>query len=209
MIGDCLQEITKQNPELVNANRQQLLKFVRKTLFNHVRHSKSDSSTPAKVNGVLNKSNKSNEKQDCIDLFMCTADSATCPVHSQPADGTPTWAFFYDKFDLDQLENNLNKRGIREGELLQVVKNDKDRLSSVMSQTPFAVLNPNVEIVKDNDEEQRLASRNMNAKKAKDRYEDANLGYPTEMVPEEVLENALLDNILEMEEKIYAGNLGK
>lgn len=125
LIGDCLLEITQQNPDLVNANRQQLLKFVRKTLFNHVKSDKVEDVVPtSKVNGVLN--NKQGEKQSCIELLMCTADPASCTVHSLP-DDVPTWSFFYDKFDLEELGNNLNKRGIREGELLQVVKNDKDR----------------------------------------------------------------------------------
>ena len=40
------------------------------------------------------------------------------------------------------------------------------------------------------------------------RYEDANLGYSPDIKSEEVLENALIENVLEMEEKISAGALG-
>lgn len=205
VLDDCLLEVTQQNPELLNASRQQLLKFVRKTLFNHVKINVKKDATSTKVNGYL--SSNESVKQSCIELLMCTADPSTCTVHSLPRDA-PTWSFFYDKFDLEDLENNLNKRGIRESELLQVIKNDKDRLLNIMSQTPVSTLNPDA-VIKDREEDQKTGTRNSNAKKGKDRYEDANLGYPTEMLPEEVLENALLDNILEMEEKIYAGNLGK
>lgn len=140
---------------------------------------------------------------------MCSADPATCTVHSLP-EGTPTWWFFKDKFDLDDLENGLNKRGLREGELLEVVKNDKDRLLNIVSQTPLSLLNPEAEAtaVKEEEDSQKTSLRHKE-KKGKYKYDDAYLGYSPQLKPQTILETALLDNILDMEEKIHSGNLGK
>lgn len=74
-----------------------------------------------------------------------------------------------------------------------------DRLLNVITRTPVTVLNPELDIPESDQRPQR--------KKGRDRYEDANLGYG-DAPPEEVLENALVDNVLELEEKIYAGSLG-
>ncbi|XP_018577816.1 bromodomain adjacent to zinc finger domain protein 1A isoform X2 [Anoplophora glabripennis] len=200
--GECRQEICKQNSELVNVDRKQLLKHVRKVLFEEMNSSDKEnepSKSLKKGNGSPN-SSSSAESESCAELLMCSADPTTCIVHSTDLNRN-RWFFFHSKEQLEALEISLNKRGVRESELLHVIINDKDRLMNVITQTPVSVLNPDVEI----DEEQKPLK---NAKKGKDRYEDANLGYGSEMAPEEVLENALVDNILEMEEKIYAGNLG-
>ncbi|KAJ8924480.1 hypothetical protein NQ315_007277 [Exocentrus adspersus] len=190
--GECRPAICKQNPVLVNADRKQLLRHVRNVLFTETASSDKE-----------NQSSKSPDDVATIEseLLMCSADPATCVVHSTDSN-KPRWSFFYSKEQLEALEDSLNKRGIRENELLHVIINDKDRLVNIVTQTPVNILNPDVEV---GDEDQRPSR---NTRKGKDRYDDANLGYGPDMSPEEVLENALVDNILEMEEKIYAGNLG-
>lgn len=200
--GECRQEICKQNPELVNVDRKQLLKYVRKTLFEETNSSdKENEPSKSSKNGTGSPNSSRNaESESCAELFMCSADPTTCIVHSTDLNKT-RWFFFHSKDQLDAFETSLNRRGVRESELLHVIRNDKDRLTNIIAQTPVSILNPEVEI-----EEEQKPSKN--TKKGKDRYEDANLGYGSDMSPEEVLENALTDNILEMEEKIYAGNLG-
>nr|XP_023021015.1 bromodomain adjacent to zinc finger domain protein 1A [Leptinotarsa decemlineata] len=198
-LGECFSDICKQNPDLVNASRQQLLKHMRRL---HIDGNKENtpSKSPKKANGVLNSVCHVDDEESCMELLMCSTDPKTCKIHCVAADKTK-WSFIHDEFQLEELERGLNKRGLREGELLHVIKNDRIRLSNVIAQTPVNYLNPDVEIA--DDEEKRTKN-----KKVKDKYEDANLGYASTMAPEEVLENALLDNILEMEEKIYAGSLG-
>ncbi|KAJ8934181.1 hypothetical protein NQ314_013535 [Rhamnusium bicolor] len=148
----CLEEISKQNPELVNADRKQLLKYVRK-IFEEMNSSDKENEpnkSSIEVNGVHDPLLDS-----CDDLLMCSTDPTTCVVHSRTGSNTK-WFFFHDKQQLEDLEVSLNKRGIREGELLHIVKNDKDRLINVIAQTPANLLNPNVTI----NEEDQKPSRN-------------------------------------------------
>lgn len=201
--GECRQQICKQDPTLVNIDRKQLMNHLRKVLFEEMNSSdkENEPSVSSKIANGSPDSPSTSESESCADLLMCSATPSTCVVHSTDSNRT-RWFFFHNKEQLEALEANLNKRGIRESELLHVITNDKDRLMNVIAQTPVSVLNPDVEVSGEDQRPQR------STKKGKDRYEDANLGYGSDMSPEEVLENALIDNILEMEEKIYAGNLG-
>lgn len=201
--GECRQQICKQDPTLVNIDRKQLMNHLRKVLFEEMNSSdkENEPSVSSKIANGSADSPSTSESESCADLLMCSATPSTCVVHSTDSNRT-RWFFFHNKEQLEALEANLNKRGIRESELLHVITNDKDRLMNVIAQTPVSVLNPDVEVSGEDQRPQR------STKKGKDRYEDANLGYGSDMSPEEVLENALIDNILEMEEKIYAGNLG-
>lgn len=202
--GICNDTICIQNPELVKANRQQLLKYMRKLYIDtdKLKSPTKSPRSPKKVNGTLNSSLPPDAVDNSSELLMCTTDPQTCRVHSTTVSRV-RWSFVQDEIQLGELENGLNNRGLREAELLQAIQNDRERLENVISQTPANVLNPSIEVKVDDD--QKLTR---NIKKQKDRYEDSNLGYPPTMSPEEVLENALLDNILEMEEKIFAGSLG-
>lgn len=196
--GVCNESICPQDPDLVNANRQYLLKHMRKIYIDNKQVDPTKS--PTKVNGDLDSSRLIVDEDFTKSLLMCTANPLNCPVHSTSIERTK-WSFIYDELQLAEVEDSLNKRGIREGELLQAIQNDKERLGNIISQMPGKSLNPNVEM-----KEATVFTRN--DKKIKDRYEDSNLGYPSTMTPDEVLENALIDNILEMEEKIFAGSLG-
>ncbi|CAG9857878.1 unnamed protein product [Phyllotreta striolata] len=200
----CDDAICKQNPHLVNVSKSQLTKYMRKfhiDVETPVDNPSNSPKSPKKPNGILS---TGSPKDDALELLMCTADPGDCPVHSCN-DSSTKWWFISDEHHVQELENSLNKRGVREGELLQAIKDDKAHLTSIVAQTPVNLLNPDVVVDVKIDEEQALGRR---SKRGKDRYEDSNLGYPASMPSEEVLENALLDNVLEMEEKIYAGNLG-
>lgn len=80
----------------------------------------------------------------------------------------------------------------------------QDTLHEMVVQTPISQLNPDVELP---DEVPRL--KQQAAKRARAKYdEDANLGYPPDMPTCDVLQLNLIDNILDMEEKVFMGNLG-
>ncbi|CAH1169684.1 unnamed protein product [Phaedon cochleariae] len=200
--GECKTEMTRQNADLVNATRQQLLNHLRKI---HIEGADGENKARSpKKNGSLT-SMSSQDLQAHSDLLMCSTNSTTCKVHSSSIDH-PRWSFFHDEYSLEELSGALNPRGRREGELLRTLKNDDDRLRRVVQHTPVRGLNGEVEIAVKEEDDQKPVSRNN--KKGKDRYEDANLGYPPSVPPEGALESALLDNLLEMEEKIYGGGLG-
>lgn len=206
LAGTCLDKITVQYPELASCERSQLMNHIRKLHeVNHKREgSKSPSKSPKKVNGIR-KSVSAPDSENCIELFMCTADPMNCPVHKVPSN-RQKWSFFHEKEQLEDLIKVLNKRGYRESELKDSLKCDEEKLFTLIAKTPVNLLNPEIPIKIDETEERPVRANGSNKKK--DRYEDANLGYPAEMKSEEVLDRALVENILEMEEKITAGALG-
>lgn len=108
--GICLDRPVEQNPELVGAGRDETLKHIRKIVeeMNSSDKENSPEKKKAKVNGQLPAKVPVNP-----DLLLCTADPATCIVHSTTKLGEPV-SFYYDSNHFEQLLNNLNKRGIRE-----------------------------------------------------------------------------------------------
>ncbi|CAH0550662.1 unnamed protein product [Brassicogethes aeneus] len=198
--GVCLDAMVKQNPELANADKTQIIQHVKKVYeeMNSSDKENNPKKSPVKINGTR-ASLPQADKDQCKELLVCSADPAACSIHSTTVERT-RWSFYHDKSDIDNLANSLNKRGIREGELQQVIKTDKECLHRLVSQTPATQLNPNVETEEILQKPKRKAG--------KDRYEDANLGFPADLPPEDVLLNSIIDNILEMEEKMFAGNLG-
>lgn len=201
--GQCLNEVTKQNKELVNADRTQVLLHFRKM---HEELNTSDKENklnekPANVNGARS-SLLQTTKDECDELLMCSADTRSCIVHSS-AVSRNRWFYIHDQYQIEQLVNALNKRGIREGELSQVLQNDKGSLVDVILKTPVTQLNPRIQM------DESAEQKSLKLKKSgKSKYDDANLGFPPETDLDEVLHLTLVDYILEMEEKISAGNLG-
>nr|CAH7768363.1 unnamed protein product [Callosobruchus chinensis] len=202
--GQCLTEVIHQHTNLINPSTPQLNKYFRDNFMKKTDGSPKKS--PKKVNGSLNGSlTKPDEHNSLTDLLMCNTDPETCIVHSTKLK-RPRWAFFSDKQQLEDLEKSLNPRGERECDLLNMIKNNKDRLIAVIEDTPTTTLHPSTN-AQSEEEEQEQKSRK--AKRGKNKYEDVNLGYPVDMNPQQVLENSLVDNILELEEKMSAGGLGK
>ncbi|CAG9839448.1 unnamed protein product [Diabrotica balteata] len=193
--GICNDSICGQNPELVDASRQQLLHYMRKKYIT----SSPKSSNRRKVNGTLDTPlplvvDENNAKE----LLMCTANPETCPVHSKSIERVK-WSIIYHEIQLQEVEDRLNKRGIREGELLQVIQNYKEKLEYVVTHTPSNIF---AESMVGKEELDDLGPR-VTRKPA------SNLGYPHTMSTSEILENVLLDNILEIEEKLFGGSLGE
>ncbi|XP_050295033.1 bromodomain adjacent to zinc finger domain protein 1A isoform X2 [Anthonomus grandis grandis] len=212
MAGTCLEKATIQYPGVSGASRPDLLKHI-KNLYekplpneNHSNVSVKTEGSPKKMNGTVNSLTEPDpvDYETYSNLLLCTSDISRCPVHTDNPIN-PRWAFFYRKEHLEALIEALNKRGLREKELKEMLKEEEDTLLELMEKTPVAVLNPEAAIKL---EPEGIKETRHNGSKKKDRYEDANLGYPNEMSLNEVLENALIDTILEMEEKLSAGALG-
>ncbi|EFA07691.2 hypothetical protein TcasGA2_TC030765 [Tribolium castaneum] len=193
--GTCLSNIIEQMPHLVNATRDEVLDHLKKTLKES--NSSDKENSPAKnrkngqCNGVLDQ-----KIELCDDLMMCSANPDTCVVHSNERRKN-LWGFYHENEQIDQLIDGLNKRGVRESELQQNLTYNRDDIEKLIRETPVNSLNFEME---SREEPKR--------RKVKPKYEDANLGYPPDMTPTDVLHNALIENILEMEEKIFAGSLG-
>lgn len=193
--GTCFSNIIEQVPHLVNASRDETIAYLKKTLqeSNSSDKENSPAKSPKKVNGVHN-----GVKIEISDeLMMCSADPETCIVHSSNRKQN-RWCFYHESDQLDQLIDGLNKRGIRESKLEQNLTFNRDEIEKIMNETPVNTLNTEIPV-----KEERKRR-----KTPKTKYENANLGYPKDMSPTEILHDALIEHILEMEEKIYAGNLG-
>ncbi|KAJ3638147.1 hypothetical protein MTP99_001553 [Tenebrio molitor] len=198
--GTCLNEIVEQNPHLVNASQDETLDFLKKTMqeSNSSDKENSPSKSPKKVNGlhngVLEKTSES-----CDELMLCSADPTNCIVHSSNKERNK-WSFYHETDTFENLIECLNKRGLRESELKQNLESNKEEIENLILETPAQSLN--VTLGERGEERRRLRKLN------RPKYENANLGYSTEMNPEDVLHSALVENILEMEAKIFGGNLG-
>lgn len=206
--GLCLEKFTIQYPELTTAGKSELTSHIKK-LYAPETSAKETSPTksPKRTNGIR-KSLSSSDVETTKELLLCTTNAVTCPVHNDNFSSS-RWFFLYKKEQLEDLIDALNKRGIREGELKDFLVYEKDHLINLLYKTPISLLNPEVEISEEEKEERESRHNRPNGStKKKDRYEDANLGYPLELKSEEVLENVLIENVLEMEEKVTAGGLG-
>lgn len=196
--GTCSDEIVHHEEKLVGADRKVIIEHLKKAsdeISNNDKENKPKESSGS-INGF--KISHENEINLCKELFMCSADPDNCLVHSNKRDNH-SWQFIQNEEQLDKLLNSLNKRGVRESELLSTLQNNRATLLRSISSTPSYMLTP--EVVEED-------VKNKPAKKWKTRYDEANFGYSISTDPIEVLRGTLIENILEMEEKISAGNLG-
>ncbi|XP_047354195.1 bromodomain adjacent to zinc finger domain protein 1A isoform X2 [Vespa velutina] len=204
--GNCLPEGTPYNPEL--KDREATYAYLRNKFedeFSDKENSfKKARKSPKKVtfsekNGV--KSPRKDFKHELTDirhnLMACTGDK-DCPIHWKRCGSK--WSFYGKIEDIETLINSLSKRGIREGELRNNLEHEMSSLISVIEECPRHKLNPEVfsEPVK--------GQANKTGKKNK--YENANLNFPTNLSVDNVMEMTLRDFILDFEEKIKGGCLG-
>lgn len=204
--GNCLPEGTPYNPELkdIEATYAYLRnKFEdefsdKENSFKKARKSQKKVSFSEK-NGV--KSSKKDLKQEITDirhnLMACTGDK-NCPIHRKRSG--PKWSFYGKIEDIQILINALSKRGIRESELRNNLEHEMSSLISVIEECPRHKLNP--EIFSEPVKEQ------INKTVKKNKYENANLNFPTDLSVDNVMELTLRDFILDFEDKIKGGCLG-
>lgn len=201
--GVCLDHIVKHRPDLVDADDTTTLKHVRKLLEENMCNGsdKENEHSPIKVNGVGIKQEK--DLDTIRDLTMCTANNTPCPVHTQNG---AEWSFYYTKENIEDLKSSLNKRGIRENELKQVLEFDKVLIEETLSNVNPNILNPTIDKTEVNKSTSNLIAKKIQVMYT--RYENSYFGYPPETELNEVLHLTLTDNILEMEEKMMSGYLG-
>ncbi|XP_014602713.1 PREDICTED: bromodomain adjacent to zinc finger domain protein 1A isoform X3 [Polistes canadensis] len=204
--GNCLPEGTPYNPEL--KDREATYAYLRNKFedefsdkensFKKARKSQKKVSFSEK-NGV--KSSKKDLKQEITDirhnLMACTGDK-NCPIHRKRSG--PKWSFYGKIEDIQILINALSKRGIRESELRNNLEHEMSSLISVIEECPRHKLNP--EIFSEPVKEQ------INKTVKKNKYENANLNFPTDLSVDNVMELTLRDFILDFEDKIKGGCLG-
>ncbi|XP_076235164.1 ATP-dependent chromatin assembly factor large subunit isoform X2 [Calliopsis andreniformis] len=209
--GNCLPEGTPYQPEL--RDRESTYAYLRNKFedeFSDKENSfKKLKKSPKKVtfndkNGLKSPRKdvpRKEFKQEFSDirknLMACTGDKE-CPVHWKRS--TIKWSFFGKPEDLEALVNSLSERGIREDELRNNIMQEMTNLISVIEECPRHKLNPEVfsEPIKGH------ASKTTK----KNKYENANLNFPSEMSVDDVLELTLRDYILDFEDRLTVGFLG-
>ncbi|XP_053985965.1 bromodomain adjacent to zinc finger domain protein 1A isoform X2 [Hylaeus volcanicus] len=209
--GNCLPEGTPYQPEL--QDRESTYAYLRNKFedeFSDKENSfKKARKSPKKVtfadkNGlksprkdVPRKEFKHDHSDIKKNLMACTGNKE-CPVHCKRLE--PKWSFYGTLEDIEALINGLSKRGIREGELRNNIIQEKTSLISVIEECPRHKLNPEVFSGPIKLQTSKTTKKN--------KYENANLNYTSDMAIDTVLELTLRDYILDFEDKIRIGCLG-
>ena len=126
----------------------------------------------------------------------CLADNDNCTVHSTILPKTH-WSYFASVEELDNLINSLNTRGFRESELRDKLANEREKLTKNLK--TFAIeIEPKLnQELSDEKPKEKMVNGDVN----KDLHAEAN-DVTT------IVDLALRDQILELEEKIFFGTLG-
>ncbi|XP_011172967.1 bromodomain adjacent to zinc finger domain protein 1A isoform X1 [Solenopsis invicta] len=210
--GDCLPEGTPHHPEL--QDKEATYAYIKNKFEDEFSDKENNfkklKKSPKKLllsdkNGVKSPRKETNSrkefKQDLTNikrnLVLCTGDK-DCPVHCKRS--LITWSFYGNREDIQALINSLSTRGVRESELRNNLLQEMDNLLLVIDECPKHKLNP--EVFSDSNK----AQNNKAAKKNK--YENANLNFPSDMLVDDVMELTLRDHILDFEDKINSGCLG-
>ncbi|KAA0203950.1 hypothetical protein HAZT_HAZT010190 [Hyalella azteca] len=139
-----------------------------------------------------------------LEIFgLCTANPETCPVHTQN-NNRPKWSFFHKEEDIQALIDGLNERGERESALKHNLILFKSKIDVNIKNCPVFILNPT------EDTEHDIVvrkSKRTGGKKGGDG--DTNLNFPIGTPIDRILELTLRDMILEVEEKLFVGVLGR
>ncbi|XP_034176912.2 ATP-dependent chromatin assembly factor large subunit isoform X2 [Osmia lignaria lignaria] len=206
--GNCLPEGTPYQPEL--QDRESTYAYLRNKFEDEFSDKenrfKKAKKSPKKVtfsdkNGLKSPRKDISRKQELFDirknLMACTGDKE-CPVHWKRSE--PKWSFYGKPEDIEALVNGLSKRGIREGELRNNIMQEMTSLMCVIEECPRQKLNPDVFAGPIKGPSNKTSKKN--------KYENANLNFPSEMPVVDVLELTLRDYILDFEDKMKSGCLG-
>ena len=132
---------------------------------------------------------------------VCTGDKESCVVHSSILPKTH-WSYYSTIEEVDSLIDNLNERGFRESELKDKLLNERDRLSKSLKRMTNVSEHLCVEkssITKQEDKP-KISNGLQNGDISEDLYRGNSITATGNL--------QLRDQILEMEEKIFIGNLG-
>lgn len=142
-------------------------------------------------------------EEECPPWGRCLASGEECPVHSLILPRTH-WAFYSTVGEVDSLVAGLNPRGVREGELREQLLNQRERIERKMRKVQVGVLHRSEEDAARLEETMAAEVERRRAKAAAVEALAAPLGTPMQ----ELMELALRDQVLELEEKIFVGALG-
>jgi len=146
----------------------------------------SRSSQPCNASDSLNDVTVKMDVDTCTHVGEDSKDSsciksAMSVTEQIAARNTVRWSVFISQNDIDQLIESLNTRGIRESKLRQVISEQRDLLSELVAKCETNVFCA---------------------------VEEIPLNSGPAVVAEKLLEENLRDSLLDIEERIFSGNMG-
>lgn len=135
------------------------------------------------------------------DLFMCTGKTASCLVHRVDDPARKVWTFLNTEEEINALIDSLNPRGIREKNLREQLESQKELILDHIHNCPTDKLQ--VDPATRDEKIEQITNDKIRA------YLNANFNYPKGSNISEMMLNEIRTNILEMEFKLTAGQLGQ
>lgn len=134
------------------------------------------------------------------ELWMCTGDESTCLVHGKDNKNRVTWSFLNTEEEINALIDSLNPRGIREKFL-------KEQLETQRELILYHVKNCPAEKLQIEEAQHKEALEGLYDEKDKT-YANANFNHPKDTDIGTIMHSEIRNNILELEFKLTAGQLG-
>jgi len=127
---------------------------------------------------------------------LCSADVDSCVVHSTILPRT-YWSYYGTVEEVDALIDGLNERGVRESDLKEKLRSERDRLVKNLKRVTGGVKNKLEAGGEVDTEVKAIKASSVNG-----------AGVHVNPSASAIVDLTLRDQILEMEEKIFIGNLG-
>lgn len=203
--GKCSDTPSDYNPGLANCSQAERNKYIRQMVIDKKNNDKENKA----VNGLKSNNSASNKKEATVEpvvpakipsqfeLFMCTTDPATCPVHSATASHVQ-WSFFHTEEEIDALINALNPRGFREKPLRENLELERELILSHIRECPVDRL------VIEDPSKQLKAITDQTARK----YPSPNYNFEDDAEIHTIFDTRMRRELLEFEFKLKAGYLG-
>nr|NP_536734.2 ATP-dependent chromatin assembly factor large subunit [Drosophila melanogaster]AAF57200.1 ATP-dependent chromatin assembly factor large subunit [Drosophila melanogaster] len=137
-----------------------------------------------------------------FELLMCSGDKRSCIVHDSRNGQRQRWAYIYKAEEIDELIKALNPNGLREYELLQELSVLRSLIEQHAKTCPVDLLSLENETMR----KKFMAAMESETNR---KYGEANFGLPNGTDLNEVMRLHLVDRIIQFENDIYTGDLGR
>ncbi|XP_017007757.3 bromodomain adjacent to zinc finger domain protein 1A [Drosophila takahashii] len=137
-----------------------------------------------------------------FELMMCSGDKRNCIVHDPMNGQRQRWSYIYKHEEIEELIKGLNSNGLREFELLQELSVLRSLIEQHVKTCPVELLSLENEAMR----QKFIATMESETHR---KYGEANFGLPNGTDLNEVMRQHLVDRIIQFENDIYTGDLGR
>lgn len=203
--GTCMDQFIKNNPALAHCTKEQRYGIIKQMVVNEESGASDDKENKADINGAATDKTITKKESDAEmqkDLFMCNCDPETCIVHSDTPERN-IWTYYNTAAELDALIESLNVRGFREKNLRDQLEANRDLIADYIKDCPTNKLSVIMS------EEEKIDEMKKIIRRMTKKYENANLSREAGTDPNEIYDLTLREIILDFEQKLDIGCLGK